>query len=170
MRKKLIVCVFSGLILVALQPLAAQSPTPSPLVGSWQITLTPATPPNSPPIVPISGLATFTTDGSVIETDATEVVPTTTAAGTTTYGTPGHGIWQPSPAFGHLFIQFFSLVVNSDTTVSAKKSFTITVALNAAGTQMSGGYSFVVVDPTGHVITMGSGIVSGQKIPHPLLP
>ena len=170
MYQKLLVCVFSGLVLLALQPLAAQSPTPSPLVGSWQITLTPTTPPNSPPIVPISGLATFTTDGSVIETDATEVVPTITAAGNTVYGTPGHGIWQPSPAFGHLFIQFFSLVVNPDTTLHAKKTFTITVSLDATGTQMSGGYSFLVVDPTGHAITMGSGTVSGQKIPHPLLP
>ncbi len=70
----------------------------------------------------------------------------------------------------YLFIQFFSLVVNPDTTLNAKKTVTITVSLNASGTQMSGGYSFVVIDPTGHVITMGSGTVSGQKIPHPLLP
>ena len=168
MQKKLLVCVFSGLILLALQPLAAQ--TPSPLAGSWQINLTPTTPPGTPPAVPIAGLATFTTDGSVIETDATEVVPMITATGTTAYGTPGHGIWQPSPVFGHLFIQFFSLVVNPDTTLNAKKTVTMTVSLNASGTQMSGGYSFVVIDPTGHVITMGSGTVSGQKIPHPLLP
>jgi hypothetical protein len=170
MYKKLLVCLFSGLVLLALQPLAAQTPNTSPLVGSWLITLTPNSPPVTPPVVPISGLATFTSDGSVIETDATEVVPTIAVTGSTTYGTPGHGIWQPSPAIGHLFIQFFSLVVNPDTTLHAKKTFTITVSLDATGTQMSGGYSFLVVDPTGHAITMGSGTVSGQKIPHPLLP
>lgn len=167
-RRIVLACVCSGLMLFAIQPLSAQTTIPS-LSGSWQITLTPSSPP-SPPAVPISGLATFTTDGSVIETDASEVVPAASATGAITFGTPGHGIWQPSPAIGHLFIQYISLVVNPNATLNSKKTFTMTVSLNSTGSQFSGGYSFVQQDPTGHVITSGSGKVAAQLIPHPLLP
>src|SRR5438128_5164811 len=113
MRRKLVIaCMSFGLVLSAIQPLAAQATNPPSLAGSWQLTLIPASPPGSvPPVVPVPGLATFTSDGSVVETDATEVVPMI-AAGTAVYGTPGHGIWQPGPAFGTLFIQFISLLVN----------------------------------------------------------
>jgi hypothetical protein len=121
-------------------------------------------------VVPVPGLATFTSDGSAVETDATEVVPMMIAAGTAVYGTPGHGIWQPGPAVGNLFIQFISLMVNPNTTLHAKKIVTITGTLDSTGNHFSGNYHFELVDPTGHIITMGSGTVTGQRIPHPLLP
>jgi hypothetical protein len=47
---------------------------------------------------------------------------------------------------------------------------TLTVAVNSAGDQFSGGYSFEVVDPTGHVLTTVTGTLSGQLMQHPLLP
>jgi hypothetical protein len=106
----------------------------------------------------------------VVETDATEVVPMMSAAGTAVYTTPGHGIWQPAPAVGYLFIQFISLRVNHNGTLHAKKIVTITGALDSTGNHFTGNYGYELVDPTGRVITTGSGTVTGQRIPHPLLP
>jgi hypothetical protein len=61
-------------------------------------------------------------------------------------------------------------MVNPNTTLHAKKIVTITGALDSTGNHFSGNYHFELVDPTGHIITMGSGTVTGQRIPHPLLP
>jgi hypothetical protein len=85
------------------------------------------------------------------------------------YGTPGHGIWQPGPVAGRLFIQFVSLLVNRNATLHATKTVTIMIGLDASGNNFSGSYNFELVDPAGHVKT-GSGTITGQKIPHPLLP
>jgi len=170
MRRKLVLtCMSFGLLLLAIEPLAAQATSPPSLAGSWQLTLTPVSPLASVPM-PIQSLATFTLDGSVIETDASEVIPMMNAAGTAVYATPGHGIWQPGPAVGNFFIQFISLLVNQNETLHAKKIVTITGALDSTGNHFSGNYHFELVDPTGHIITMGSGTVTGEKIPHPLLP
>jgi len=150
--------------------LAAETANLPSLAGSWQFTLIATGPQASPAVIPVPALATFTSDGSMVETDATEVVPTFDSAGTAVYGTPGHGIWQPGPAVGNLFIQFISLFVNGNTTLHAKKIVTITGALDSTGNRFSGNYHFELVDPTAHIITTGSGTVTGQKIPHPLLP
>ena len=170
MRWKLVLTGMSlGLILLAIQLLVAQATNPSSLAGSWQLTLTPVSPFASLP-VPIQSLATFTSDGSVIETDATEVIPMMNVAGTAVYATPGHGVWQPGPAVGNFFIQFISLLVNRNETLHAKKIVTITGALDSTGNHFTGNYGYELVDPTGHVIIKGSGTVTGEKIPHPLLP
>jgi hypothetical protein len=169
MRGKLVLaCVSFGLSLSAISPLAAQATNPSSLAGSWQLTLTPVSPTASVPMR-VPALATFTSDGSVIETDASEVVPMT-VAGTAVYGTPGHGVWQPGPAISNLFIQFISLLVNQNETVHAKKIVTITGSLDSTGNHFRGSYSYELVDPAGVVIVTGSGTVTGQRIPHPLLP
>src|SRR5260370_23852153 len=89
MRRKLVACISFGLLLSAIQPLAAQATNPPSLAGSWQLTLIAGGPPaSSPAVVPGPGLATFTSDGSVVETDATEVVPMMIAAGTAVSATP----------------------------------------------------------------------------------
>ena len=169
MRRKLVIaCMSCGLILSAIQPLAAQATNPPSLAGSWQLTLTPISPTASVP-VRVAALATFTSDGSVIETDATEAVPMM-VEGTAVYGTPGHGIWQPGPAISNFFIQFISLLLNQDETLHAKKIVTITGSLDSTGNHFRGSYSYELVNPGGVVIVTGSGTVTGQKIPHPLLP
>src|SRR6476619_1036292 len=147
MKSKLII---SLLILAAalsgIMALASPATTPS-LAGSWQLTLTPSgpTPTNAPPI---QALATFTSDGSVIETDSSEVaLISPSVVATSMRATPGHGIWQPAPAIGNLFIQFISLVVNPNQTVYARKTVTIFGALDAAGNNFSGTYSYTLVDP-----------------------
>jgi hypothetical protein len=129
------------------------------LVGSWEFTAQPNSSSAEGPA--IAGLATFLSSGNVIETDTSEAVLDLT---------PGHGIWQPSPAFGHWFVRFTSLVANRDGSLHAKKNVTMTVALNSTGEEFTGGYSFEIVDPTGHVITTGSGTVDGRLMVHPLLP
>ena len=167
-QRALLVFIALGLALSVNQSVAAQIALPS-LAGSWQLIFI-ANNPSLVAVAPIRGLATFTSDGSVVETDATEVVPTTTSAGITVYGTPGHGIWQPGPAVGTLFIQFINLLMNPSGTLHAKKTVTITGALDSTSNRFKGSYSFELVDPTAHVITTGSGTVTGQRIPHPLLP
>jgi hypothetical protein len=164
----IIALVVFGAVLSSLEPLAAQTPTPPPLAGSWQLTLTPA-PPN-PTTSTIHALATFTSDGSVIETDSTEVSPISPSVKTAARGTGGHGIWQPGPAFGNLYIQFISLVVNPNGSLFARKTVTIGGALDSGGNNFSGSYGFVLADPNGGVLATGSGTVAGQRIPHPLLP
>ncbi len=160
-----IVC---GLIAVLGQPLYMEAAGPS-LVGSWQLLLVPNTPPI--PAIPIQGLATFTSDGTVIETDASQVVPGLSASGAgTTYATPGHGIWQPGPAITNLFVQFISVVANSDTSLYGKNTTTMTVALDSTGAKMRGAYTSQLVDPSGNVLKTISGTVTGQLIPHPKLP
>jgi hypothetical protein len=167
-RGLLLSCISLGIALVGSQPVVAQTNSPS-LAGSWELTLLPLSP-TAAALIPISGLATFTSDGSVVETDATEVVPAVGSTGMAIYGTPGHGIWQPGPAVGNLFIQFVSLLVNHNGSLHARKAVTITGRLDSTGNQFSGNYSFEVLDPTGRVIATGSGTVTAQKIPHPLVP
>ena len=146
----------------------AQGATPT-LTGSWQFSLTPGSRSGSNKSIP--GLATFTSDGSVVETDGTEVVPSPTKPGAPlTFGTPGHGIWQPSPAIPNWFVRFINILVNVDGTFRAKKTVDMTVGLNSTGDSFNGDYSFVVTDAAGHLLSRGSGTVNGQLIVHPLLP
>ena len=169
MTRKVVFCTLAGLLMLLSRPLAAQITTPSPLIGSWQLTLTPTTPPVTPPVIPIPGLATFTTDGSMIETDGTEVVPTRTTTASPVFGTPGHGIWQPGPAIGNLYIQFISLLVNPNGSLHAKRLATITGTVDSTGNNFSGTYTSDIADSSGHT-TVTSGTVTGLKIPHPALP
>ena len=171
MRRTLL---FAGIIccgtaLSASQPLVAQTTNSTSLAGSWQFTLIPVSP-AAVALVPIEALATFTKDGSVVETDSAEVIPATGSAGNTIYATPGHGIWQPAPAVGNLFIRFTSLLVNHNGRLHARKIVTISGALDSTGNNFKGSYGFELVDPAGRTIGSGSGTVEGQRIPHPLLP
>jgi hypothetical protein len=166
--KLLFACMSFGLSLSAVHPVAAQAANGPSLAGSWQLNLRPVSPTASGPLR-VAALATFTSDGSVIETDATEVIPMM-VEGTAVYGTPGHGIWQPGPAISNLFIQFISLLLNQNETLHAKKIVTITGSLDSTGNHFRGSYSYELVTPAGAVIVTGSGTVTGQKIPHPLLP
>jgi len=165
--KSLLATIVSGLILLIGQPSSMAAASPS-LAGSWQFTLTPATSPT--PGVSIPGLATFTTNGPVIETDGAEVSPGIGAiTATPTYGTPGHGIWQLSPCMCNFYVQYLSLAVNADGTLNATNVTTATVALTSTGTQFSGSYT-TVQEAGGVTKIIGSGAISGTLIPHPKLP
>ena len=114
--------------------------------------------------MPIYVLATFTSDGSTVETDSTEVVPAVASSSTgTTYDTPGHGIWQPGPAAGNLFIQFISLQLNRSGALHAKKTVTITGVLDSTGNQFSGNYNYQVVDSMGRTTATGTGLLPDRE-------
>ncbi|MBV9008172.1 MAG: hypothetical protein JO354_03250 [Verrucomicrobia bacterium] len=157
-----------ALAFAAADQIAGQTNNSSSLAGSWQLVFTP-TGPASAAIVPIHALATFTSDGSTIETDAAETVPLH-ADGMSIYGTPGHGIWQPAPAVGTLFIQFINLRINENQSLYATRTVTISGALDSTGNEFSGNFAAETRDPAGHVISTKSGTVTGHRIPHPLLP
>jgi hypothetical protein len=169
--RKILVSTAYALALLFLSQLGlgrAEANTSSP-VGSWQFSLAPAA--GSPHAQPIAGLITFISDGTVVEDDLGELTSAPSATGTSTlHSTSGHGIWQPSPAVGNLFVQVISLVANPDGSLRAKKTLTMTIALNAAGDRFRGGFNLEIQDPTGHAIAMTSGSCAGQLIPHPLLP
>ena len=158
MRRKILIAFALCGLSFAVQPTSiAQASKPS-LVGSWDFT---AKPNPGPAGTQVAGLMTFTSDGSLIESDTSEVA---------LRATPGHGIWQVGPTPGIWFIRFTSLTANRDGSLRSSKVVTITVTLNSTGDQFSGDYSFQIADPTGHVLNMGSGTVEGQLMVHPLLP
>lgn len=171
MKSNLVIALLGlGAAFLAIGPLTAQTPPPS-LAGSWQFSLVPANPNPNVTEPTILALATFTSDGSVIETDSSQVAPiSATAARGIRAGTAGHGIWQPAPASGNLFVQFISLIVNPNGTLYLEKKVTITGAMDASGNNFSGSYSFTLTNPIGGFVGTGSGTVTGQRIPHPLLP
>jgi hypothetical protein len=168
--KNLLASITCGLIVLVAQPISMAAANPS-LAGSWQFTLTPATP---TPGISIPGLATFTADGSVVETDGSEVAPSPgpSATSAATFGTPGHGIWQLLPARTGFYVQYISIVVNPDGALNSYNTTTMTVSVISATTttMLSGDYTTVRTDPNGNVIKTISGAVSGQLIPHPKFP
>jgi hypothetical protein len=169
-RRRVFAVSMCCLILSAIHPLFAQDPPLPSMAGSWELTFSRGTPTASRVITPIAGLATFTSDGSMVETDATQVIPMTTASGVAVYGTPGHGIWQPGPAIGNLFIRFTTLIVRHNARLYARKIVTLTGALDETGSQFSGNYGSELVASGGRIIATESGTVTGQKMDHPLLP
>lgn len=159
LHRRLSLFSFCTLLVSLIQPAAvAQSVSMSPLVGSWDFMARPSSSLNT---TTVSGLLTFTSDGTVVESDTGEAA---------VHATPGHGIWQPSPVAGHWFVRFSSLTPNAVGSLHSRRIVTLTVAVNSAGDQFSGSYSFEVVDPTGHVLTTVTGTLSGQLMQHPLLP
>jgi len=158
-----IVC---GLVAIAVQPTSAAAATPT-LAGSWQFTLTPTSPP-TPPVIQIPGLVTFTTDGSAIETDGSEFVPNPSTTPINAR-TPGHGIWQTGATPGSLYVEYISLVLNADGSLDAQNVTTMLLALNSKGNKFAGSYT-TVQEAGGVTITLSSGTVSGQLIPHVPLP
>lgn len=170
--KLLFVSVSLGIFLLASQHLGAQTATPPSLPGSWQLTFVPVSPSSTTvPAVQTQGLATFTADGSLVETDATEVIPgpAATNAGSTS-GTPGHGIWQPGPAIGNFFIQFMSLVVNHTGVLEDRRIVTITGTIDNTGNHFTGNYESHLISPAGHVTDATMGSFTADRITHPALP
>jgi hypothetical protein len=168
-KRKLLAYIVCGLIAIAVRPTSAAAATPG-LTGSWQFTLTPILPHTGTPVVPIPGLATFTSDGSVIETDGSEfaINPASTTP-VSTVGTPGHGIWEPGNTPISLYVQYFSLVLDPTGALYARNITTMMLSLNTTGNQFSGTYVTDQVIGT-ETKLLSSGTVTGQLIPHSPLP
>jgi hypothetical protein len=157
--------IFCGLIAIAVQPMLAATPS---LAGSWEFTLTATTPTATPP-VEIPGLATFTTDGSVIETDGSEFAPIPSSTAAVRASTPGHGIWQLANTPETLYVQYISLVLDADGALYARNVTTMFLTLNATGSMFTGAYTTVQAIGT-LTRVLSSGTVTGQLIPHVPLP
>ncbi|MGA2134115.1 MAG: hypothetical protein ABSH50_17615 [Bryobacteraceae bacterium] len=169
--KTLLTSIVCGLMILIAQPKSAVAAAPT-MAGSWELNFTPNAPPTTP-VVPIPGLATFTTDGSVVETDGSELAPGVPASsGTPTYASPGHGIWQLLPALTGFYISYASLVVNADGSLNSKNVTvaTGTVTTGSNGTVFNGEYTTTSTGPAGTPPTTTTGKLTGQLIPHPALP
>jgi len=167
--KTIFTSIVCGLMILVLQPMSLLAAPPS-LAGSWVLTFTPSTP--TPPIAQIPGLATFTSDGSVIETDGSQLVPHTASNGAAGYGSPGHGVWQLLPSTTGYYIEYNSFSVNS---TGALESTTVTVAtvsviVSTSGTTLKGTFTTTTSGPAGTPPKTTTGAITGQLIPHPLLP
>jgi len=165
-RVLFLVCLVCSVIFAVAQPASLPSSAPN-LTGSWQFRLIP-TGLSTPPSTEIPGLATFTADGSVIETDGSEFA---TAAPTTLLhpSTPGHGIWQPANTPVTLFVQYISLVLNSNGALQATNTTTMFLSMNREGNRFSGTYQ--TIETKGRRTKMtSSGTVTGRLIPHVPLP
>ena len=122
LHRRLSLLSFCALLVSLIQPAAvAQSVPMSPLVGSWDFTIKPSSSLNT---TTVSGLLTFTSDGTVVEGDTSEAA---------VHATPGHGIWQPSPVAGHWFVRFTSLMPNANGSLHSRRIVTLTLAQNSAG-------------------------------------
>ena len=164
LRKIILAAMLAALILFVIPPTVAQPPA-SPLVGAWEFTLTPNSKLPPDPIIP--GLITFNAEGNAIASVG-GVSPGEEQS--TTEVSVAHGIWQLSPAVGRFFVRLISFSTNPNGSFHARRTFTMTIALNASHDEFTGGYSYDVEDATGHALTTGSGAVKGHLIPHPLLP
>jgi hypothetical protein len=160
-KNALLTSIICGLAILLAQPMSLRAANPS-LAGSWELTFTPTVPP-TPPVIQIPGLATFTRDGSAIETDGTEVAM---------HATPGHGIWQLMPCLCSFYIQYFSLGVDSDGGLSSKSVTVaiVTPATSGTGTTFSGQYTTTTTGPSGTPPKTTTGTLTGTLIPHPALP
>ena len=151
------------LLIFASAPALLAATTP-PLVGSWEFTVAPAAAATLAAALPLEGLATFTSDGTVVETDTGELV---------TLASPGHGIWQNGPIpppVGYQYVKFTSLIPNANGTLHSKRIVTMLITVNSAGTQFTGSWEYEVVNPKGTVLSTGSATVTGELMVHPLLP
>jgi hypothetical protein len=163
--------IVGGLMILNLQPKSLLAAQPS-LAGSWTLAFTPSAPASTPP-VQTPGLATFTSDGSVIETDGTELAPgPPTSAGALSYGSPGHGIWQLLPSFTGFYILYDSISVDATGalySISVTVA-TVTVTTTTSATALKGQYTTTTTGPTGTAPRTVTGTIAGTLIPHPPLP
>jgi hypothetical protein len=163
-KRMLFASIFCGLIAIGVHPMSAATPS---LAGSWQFTLTATTP---TPAVLIPGLATFTTDGSVVETDGSEFAVTPSSTTPEKARTPGHGIWQLANTPETLYVQYISLVLDANGALYAHNVTTMFLTVDpTTKSTFTGTYATVQVIGTISKI-LSTGTVAGQLIPHVPLP
>jgi hypothetical protein len=141
------------LVFAVLNSMVAQTTGPT-LVGAWAFTATPETKSDvAPPS--IEGLATFTSDGTVAETDTMSIVGRIS---------PGHGIWQRGPIpGGYFFVRYLSLRPNPNGTMHSKLIMTMFLTVNSTGDQFSGPYDIQVLDGNGDTMSTSKGAVDGSS-------
>ncbi|HEY6334172.1 MAG TPA: hypothetical protein VI756_32960, partial [Blastocatellia bacterium] len=143
------------------QPAFAQTTTPTSLVGSWQLTLTPSTSTTG-----VAGLANFTSDGGGIATSADGIL-VGPASGAPSALNPAFGNWNicaacTGPA-NQANMEFIGDITNSDGSIAGTRTFTATVVVSSSGS-FSGSYQLVVT--VGTISALSDGTITGALIPH----
>ena len=165
MSKRLLLLALIGAFVLLVGSVPAMAAIPS-LQGSWRFTLTPATP---TPSAQIPGLVTFTSDGSLIETDGSELTAISATTGATP-SSPGHGVWQLGPSMTFYYVQYDSITVAANGALISTNQTTMTLTMSSTGQNFSGSYTTSTINPQGMVLKTVSGSVTGVLIPHPALP
>lgn len=158
------IIVAPSLLLIALN-LFAQSDQEahcrSHIVGAWNIRF--VSPTNPPQFQPIPGVITFTSDGTVLESDGGEVAPTVIPGVPTQYGTAGHGVWERN-GDGSFLLKIIEVFVFGDNTLSATGTLKFKLRLDADDDYFSGPGTFKFVDPKGNVLASGTEDLQGRRI------
>jgi len=160
--------------LITLSALVVQPSAVHPhasLVGSWQLTLTPSVTPGITPIT-VAGLANFTSDGGAIGSAVTILAgPETVAAGAPPPGfSDAFGNWNGGPIPGRAVFKLISYVQGPDGGIVGTRTFQALVAPQSDPNQISGTYSYMIVDSLNNTISSSSGSISGTLISHFLPP
>jgi hypothetical protein len=106
---------------------------------------------------------TFTSDGTVVESDGGEVAPTVIPGLPTQYGTAGHGVWKCGED-GEVTLKFIEIYVFPNNTLSATGTLKFTIKLDADGDAFAGPGTFKFVDPNGNVLASGTEDLKGKRI------
>jgi hypothetical protein len=130
------------------------------LVGSWTATFTPI--PGDPvQFAPIPALFTFTSDGTLVETDGGGLQPSPDLK---MFGSPGHGVWRKLKDHTYEFKNVIIVINAVDATLFLTITVHMTVVLDKSGDKFKGNGTFKVVDTNGAVLIEGPENISGTRI------
>jgi hypothetical protein len=130
------------------------------IVGAWKINFVSQTSP--PQFQPIPGVITFTSDGTVVESDGGEVAPTVIPGVPTQYGTAGHGVWKRRED-GEVVLKLLEIFVFGNNTLSATGTLKFRLKLDDDDAFFGSG-TFEFVDPNGNVLASGAENLEGKRI------
>jgi hypothetical protein len=161
MSVRLAMWVFLALLALGMATSLAESESKQ-IEGSWMGTLTPTNLPFSFPV-----LITFIPKGGVVASGLL-YVPVTNFPGST-LATAAHGEWKKVGA-REFQINFVSLLQGAPDNTTAKgvelgtDNFSLSVELNAEGTELSGSFQDVVKDLDGNEVFRTSGTYRATRI------
>jgi hypothetical protein len=131
------------------------------IVGAWKINF--VSPANPPQFQPIPGVITFTSDGTVVESDGGEVAPTVIPGVPTQYGTAGHGVWKRRDD-GEVVLKIIEVFVFGNNTLAATGTLKFTLKMDEDDDAFFGSGTFEFVDPNGNVLASGTENLEGKRI------
>jgi hypothetical protein len=130
------------------------------IVGAWKINFLSQA--NPPAFQPIPGVITFTSDGTVVESDGGEVAPTVIPGVPTQYGTVGEGVWKRCDD-REVVLKLVEIFVFGNNTLSATGTLKFRLKLDGDD-RFRGSGTFEFVDPNGNVLANGSENLEGNRI------
>ena len=137
-------------------------------VGSWRTTISPI-PGDSLQFPAFPGLVTINEEGTLTETDGSQLVPAPAGAlaSDQLFASGGHGIWRE--AGGQKFtIKFVQIVVHaSDNTLFGTVTLQFTLKLSQDQKHFQGKGTFNFADANGNPIFAGNEQISGEQITIP---